>query len=1013
MGLCPPAEQLKRFLDDGLDNQLDGAALAEIGAHVESCTACQRVLDELTRRPKRDQRREQVHGAAAYDAGLLERLKASVPVGTKSSGPDPDAMTTSAAGDGGRVEADSFTLARRGNAETSSGAGWASIEGFRIIREIGRGGMGVVYEAEEKRLSRHVALKVLPASALLQPKQIQRFEREARLAAGLHHTHIVPVYGSGTYAEYHYYFMQYIAGVGLDAVLRELRQSEGKPESMASTVDLAALTDRGRLAYRSLAKIGLDVAEALDYAHRHGVLHRDIKPSNLLLDAESNVWVTDFGLAKPLEADEFTSTGDVPGTIRYMAPERFAGRCDERSDLYSLGLTLYELAALRPGYEARDGYELMERMRREDPPRLRKLDPRVPLNLETIIHKAMARDAGARYASASELAADLRRFLEERPIVARRASVPERLVRWCRRNPWAAAFLVALFCGTIGSLWQAIRATRAEAAARTDRDRAERSRDRALDAVRKLLLFDSANNILFVEEARPYRRALIDAGLRASEELVRELEGDPRAEVQLAAAYYALAQLQNERGDKGPALESARKAVEMGQALFDCAPDAYSGRLLGSALNELSAFLPDLEASRDAARRSTAVWRTLLERYDGPERYDWAGSIATNHYNTGDRLDQGGRPNEAVEEFEAARAECAAALRERGPAFDTRTLLVKIDGHLCRTLAIVGRRDDAIAAGRRAVELGTALLRERPDDFGVAMDLDSAYQEVGGRYLFTSEAARAIPDFEAERRLLKETAERPGQPLSRKAQIQIRLAGVDLNLWNACDPVLFERAELRRELMLEAFAICDKLSLVDPLRGSLPYIYAHASAWTAYFREQESGGPDLNLLRKAEALWAEVFRVAPQLPAARGYLVLVRRWLAAGLAAQDRREEAEGYRRICMDTARNDGDLLFQIALECLRFAYASGPANSAVASGSRGSNALCGRFEREAMSVLREAVAAGFRDAALMRGEPLLARLRPSAEFQVLLFDVGFPAQPFAGLTRPVDGSGDGKLAP
>ena len=213
-----------------------------------------------------------------------------------------------------------------------------------------------------------------PSAALLQPKQVQRFEREARLTARLHHTHIVSVYGSGSHAGYHYYFMQFIAGVGLDAVLVELRHCRDTPGDTPSIAELAAITDRGRLAYRSLAQIGLHVAEALDYAHRQGVLHRDIKPSNLLLDADGNVWVTDFGLAKPLEADEFTSTGDVPGTIRYMAPERFAGRCNERSDLFSLGLTLYELAALRPAYDARDGYELMERMRRDDPPRLRKLD---------------------------------------------------------------------------------------------------------------------------------------------------------------------------------------------------------------------------------------------------------------------------------------------------------------------------------------------------------------------------------------------------------------------------------------------------------------------------------------------------------------------------------------------------------------------------------------------------------------------------------------------------------------
>jgi WD40 repeat protein/Tfp pilus assembly protein PilF len=378
---------------------------------------------------------------------------------------------------------------------------------YRILREIGRGGMGVVYEAEQESLGRRVALKVLSAGALVDPQQVRRFEREAKAAAKLHHTNIVPVFGVGHQNGHHYYVMQFIAGLGLDLVLEDLRRlrrakSEAAPADAAAAAvgptaaevarslltgqfaaegpiplgltltapaaseaaacapplapaarpaanpssvalpgssELSAMSDSDRRYYQSVAHIGVQVAEALEYANRQGVLHRDIKPSNLLLDNRGNVWVADFGLAKTSNTDDLTHTGDILGTIRYMAPERFRGKCDARSDVYSLGLTLYELVALRPAYEASDRHALMERVLHEEPERLKKLAPSVPRDLETIIAKASARDPAGRYATAAALAEDLKRFVEDRPIRARRASAAERLARWCRRNKRLAA----------------------------------------------------------------------------------------------------------------------------------------------------------------------------------------------------------------------------------------------------------------------------------------------------------------------------------------------------------------------------------------------------------------------------------------------------------------------------------------------------------------------------------------------------------------------------------------------
>ena len=360
--------------------------------------------------------------------------------------------------------------------------------------------MGIVYEAEEQKLSRRVALKLLAPGAVHDEQQIERFEREARAAARLHHTNIVPVFGVGRQDGQPYYVMQYIDGLGLNVVISELRHfvsskslaqlaTAVKPSAstLASFSEITSRTTHGRTDSRRVARIGLQVAEALDYANRHGVLHRDIKPSNLLIDKAGTVWVADFGLAKTVDSDDLTRTGDIVGTIRYMAPERFRGLCDERSDVYSLGLTLYELVALRPAFEDSERNDLIDRVLHNEPARLKNLIPAVAWDLETIIHKAIARDPARRYGTSAALGDDLRRFLAGQPISARRAQWPERAVRWCQRNPWVAAFGVALVLGVVGSTTLAIRATKAqrasrsaEAMARAERDRAVHARDRAL-----------------------------------------------------------------------------------------------------------------------------------------------------------------------------------------------------------------------------------------------------------------------------------------------------------------------------------------------------------------------------------------------------------------------------------------------------------------------------------------------------------------------------------------------------
>ena len=443
---------------------------------------------------------------------------------------------------------------------------------YRVIREVGRGGMGVVYEAEQVSLGRRVALKILPGVVAKDRKALGRFRREARAAARLHHTNIVPVFEVGQDGEIVFYAMQFIQGQGLEVVIDELahlrqrsgqgsaapvaaaaeeqkpgrpgttrpeltgalsrspaslpvrdrtealvaslrarevsrmarslvtgtfaaeiidpdrtgssngrsatdardgpatgasvRSSPGPDSSVLSAsssavlpggTQVSAVESSGRRLpfFRSVAQIGRQAAQGLAYAHARGIIHRDIKPSNLLLDTAGVVWIADFGLAKA-DDDGLTATGDILGTIRYMAPERFRGEGDLRADVYALGLTLYELLTLRPGFESSDRLQMIERIKAEEPVRPRALDSRIPRDLETIVLKAIDKDPGRRYPTADTMAEDLRRYLDDEPVMARRTTALERYARWARHNPGVAvlgAVLTAvLLLATAGSI---------------------------------------------------------------------------------------------------------------------------------------------------------------------------------------------------------------------------------------------------------------------------------------------------------------------------------------------------------------------------------------------------------------------------------------------------------------------------------------------------------------------------------------------------------------------------------
>jgi serine/threonine protein kinase len=408
---------------------------------------------------------------------------------------------------------------------------------FRIIREIGHGGMGIVYEAEQESLRRRVAVKVFPKQAIGDSNQLKRFQREAETAGGLHHTNIVPVFGVGQQDRLHYFVMQFIDGVSLDAViggmasldsdfrsndyiqhafdvqhnarkLSRLGSSETGCDLVAdngSVVELhesdvvgEATTRReangfGKQHWRRIAEIGIQVAEALEYAHCRGVMHRDIKPSNLILGSDGRVWVTDFGLAVTHEHEQerLSRSGDVVGTLRYMSPEQLSGRSDQRSDIYGLGLTLYELMTLRPAFEGQSRGSLIRKVSNSDLPAPRSLCREIPRDLETVILKAIARSPESRYKSAEDFAEDLRRFRNDQPIRARRIGPAERVGRWSRRNPSLAGMSLALTLIVVFSFvavsWNWRQAIQEKKNAENEGARAENNLTLALGSMDRLL----------------------------------------------------------------------------------------------------------------------------------------------------------------------------------------------------------------------------------------------------------------------------------------------------------------------------------------------------------------------------------------------------------------------------------------------------------------------------------------------------------------------------------------------
>ena len=516
---------------------------------------------------------------------------------------------------------------------------------FQIVREIGRGGMGIVYEAVQLSLGRRVALKILPFAATFDAKHLQRFRQEAQAAAQLHHTNIVPVYAVGCERGIHFYAMQLIDGQSLDVVVEQLRQQAGmgpleamsaassspnrshesRPsasigatgewtpavaDDVSATREATGVHHAGATlsqfsahfstrragkeseAYRTIARCMAQAAEALEYAHQQGIVHRDVKPANLLIDSRGNVWITDFGLAHFHDAPGLTRTGDILGTIRYMSPEQASGQrvvLDHRTDIYSLAATFYELLTLRPVFAGRTRHSLLADVLNRDPRSPRAIDRRIPSELEIIILKALSKNPADRYASAQELADDLHRFLQDEPIHAKPPSLVEQIRKWSRRHPsLVAAGVLVMFLSLVGSLVSNWLITEANDRTKivltrraTSREEAEKSFQQARQAV-DFLIEVGQDELADEPPLQGLRKRILETALVYYQDFIAQRRGNPSSQTELMAVQNRLKKILDDLS----VLEGAGQLILLSERLVQndlALDDAQRQRIEGIA----------------------------------------------------------------------------------------------------------------------------------------------------------------------------------------------------------------------------------------------------------------------------------------------------------------------------------------------------------------------------------------------------------------------------------------------
>jgi tetratricopeptide (TPR) repeat protein len=527
-----------------------------------------------------------------------------------------------------------------------------TVTGYEVLSLLGRGGMGVVYRARQVALKREVALKMIRAGACAGPTELARFQAEAEAVARLQHPNIVQIHEISRQGGLPYFALEFADGGSLD------RKLDGAP-----------------LPAPQAARLVETLARAVHHAHQHGILHRDLKPGNVLLAHSDSAHavalgggpgeaeryepkITDFGLAKHLDsAGGQTASGDVLGTPSYVAPEQAEGKVHEigpATDIYSLGAVLYELLTGRPPFRAESPLETLRQVVTVEPVAPTRLQPQVPRDLETICLKCLQKNPGRRYASAEDLADDLRRFLQKEPIKARPVGPAERLAKWCRRRPTAAALVLVLILAAGVFVAGVIRY---QAGLRAERNQAEINFRLALRAVDKMLTEVAEEELASEPRAEQKRRRLLTRALEFYQELLQAHEGDPAVRQETGRAYRRVGDILRILGRHQEAQQAYQQAVAVLRELASQSPAAPEPRQdLAESYNwqgELLRTTGKPRQAREAYDSARRLQEELVAQF--PNEPEYGKALARTHDNLGILLKEGG-------ELEAARAEFRQAI---------------------------------------------------------------------------------------------------------------------------------------------------------------------------------------------------------------------------------------------------------------------------------------------------------------------------------------------------------------
>jgi serine/threonine protein kinase len=623
---------------------------------------------------------------------------------------------------------------------------------FRILREIGRGGMGVVYEAEQLSIGRRVALKVLPFAAMLDRQQLNRFKNEARAAGTLDHPNIVAIHSVGCERGVHYYAMQLIEGQSLAQIVEQLRGKYDARFSMldarsnktssikhpASSIEdpasniqhqtdtepvarLSTLPDFDTRDYfRAIAQLGIQAVEALDHAHQNGILHRDIKPANLLVDDNGKLWITDFGLARMEQDAGMTMTGDILGTLRYMSPEQALAKrvvVDHRSDIYSLGITLYELLTLRPAFTGDDRQELLRQIAFEDPQKVRRINARIPSDLDTIILKAIEKNPADRYATAEGLADDLRAAIDQRPIKAKPPNVLARTVKWSRRHQLAMlAGLIVLAMLTVGLSVGSVLIVRERNAAVTARNEATQHFQLARDAVDKLMTRVAEEQLLNAPKMEHLRERLLTDALNFYQQMLERDSDSPSLRHDIALAQLGMTDILSQLNRREEASAAQSEAVRRLRELTAIVPENQEYRFsLAKALFHASG----IGANGNEKCREAVELLELLHR-NSPSNAEYAFALADAYLHWSSPLIDNRLVmlGEVLERLQKAKAAIEPLASNALASPKQRALYARILRRLGDELPLAGRREEAKKAFEHATQILRDLIEEDPTDAG-------------------------------------------------------------------------------------------------------------------------------------------------------------------------------------------------------------------------------------------------------------------------------------------------------